>query len=185
MDMRTLEETKMSMEQWLFEETVKLEHEKRKCEEESKRLAQEKQEREEESKQLAQEKRECEEVRKQLEKEQRHVKSAQDQLKRDQSLFDKKWKLLEEEVSKLARDKDAFERHRGFYDRVHEYEKSQNGQNGRVLNGELFFKGVTTADGLKKRYKALLKIYHPDNVDGDSATLLEINKEYDRLNRMV
>jgi chromosome segregation ATPase len=161
-----LEETKMSMEQWLFEETVKLEHGKRLCEEQSERLKQEK--------------RECDEERRRLEKEQRRIKSAEDQLKRDQSLFDKKWELLKEEVAKLASDKQDFERYRKFHERVNEYQNSQS----EPLKGEHFFKGVTTEEGVRKRYKALLKIYHPDNIDGDSATLMEINKEYDRLSRM-
>ena len=34
---------------------------------------------------------------------------------------------------------------------------------------------------VKKRYKQLLKIYHPDNLCGDTETLQEINREYDRL----
>ena len=31
---------------------------------------------------------------------------------------------------------------------------------------------------LKKRYKELLKIFHPDNVCGDNEILLKINEEY-------
>ncbi len=34
---------------------------------------------------------------------------------------------------------------------------------------------------LKKRYKDLLKIYHPDNICGDNEILLKINKEYEEL----
>ena len=34
-----------------------------------------------------------------------------------------------------------------------------------------------------KRYKDLLKIYHPDNTHGDNNIVLAINEEYERLLR--
>ena len=37
---------------------------------------------------------------------------------------------------------------------------------------------------LKKRYKDLIKIYHPDNLDGDTGTIQEINREYERLKKV-
>ena len=49
----------------------------------------------------------------------------------------------------------------------------------------MFFAGVNSLGSLKKRYKDLLKIYHPDNVNGDTEVLQEINREYDRLLRHV
>ena len=51
----------------------------------------------------------------------------------------------------------------------------------RVVSGELFFIGVSSSDSAKKRYKDLIKIYHPDNLEGDTGTIQEINKEYDEL----
>ena len=50
-----------------------------------------------------------------------------------------------------------------------------------VVRGELFFIGVESKTALKKRYKQLLKIYHPDNLCGDTETLQEINRVYHRL----
>ena len=54
-------------------------------------------------------------------------------------------------------------------------------QEAAVVKGELFFIGVQSEIALKKRYKDLIKIYHPDNMCGDTETLQEINREYDRL----
>ena len=34
---------------------------------------------------------------------------------------------------------------------------------------------------LKKRYKDLMKIYHPDNICGDQEILIKINEEYEEL----
>lgn len=46
-----------------------------------------------------------------------------------------------------------------------------------------FFKGVDNQLALRKRYKELLKIYHPDNRCGDAKTLMRIQAEYDALKR--
>lgn len=47
------------------------------------------------------------------------------------------------------------------------------------FTGPGFFGGVTGMNSLRKRYKELLKIYHPDNKYGDSFTVACINKEYE------
>lgn len=44
-----------------------------------------------------------------------------------------------------------------------------------------WFKGVSDSEGLKKRYRDLLKIYHPDNSAGDTSITQQIQKEYDKL----
>lgn len=49
----------------------------------------------------------------------------------------------------------------------------------------LFFKGVDSSAALKKRYKALLKIYHPDNAGGDKEVLQAISAEYETLSRNI
>ena len=41
-----------------------------------------------------------------------------------------------------------------------------------------FFAGTTDAVSIKKRYKELLKIYHPDNGSGDASTSAVINQQY-------
>ena len=50
-------------------------------------------------------------------------------------------------------------------------------------NVKIFFRGVNDTESVKKRYKALLKIYHPDNMNGDNDLVLAINEEYERLLR--
>lgn len=40
-----------------------------------------------------------------------------------------------------------------------------------------YFTGIKTVEGLRKRYRELLKKFHPDNENGS----VEINSEYDRL----
>ena len=50
-------------------------------------------------------------------------------------------------------------------------------------NVKIFFRGVNDTESVKKRYRALLKIYHPDNMNGDNDLVLAINEEYERLLR--
>ena len=41
-----------------------------------------------------------------------------------------------------------------------------------------FFAGCNSRDSVDKKYKSLVKLYHPDNMDGDTAALQEINVQY-------
>ena len=52
------------------------------------------------------------------------------------------------------------------------------------LTPKLFFKGVDSELALKKRYRELTKIFHPDNLNGDTDTLKCINREYDALKKV-
>ena len=47
-----------------------------------------------------------------------------------------------------------------------------------------YFKNVETLEELRKQYKELLKIHHPDN-GGDVADMQEINSEYDKLFKLL
>ena len=96
-----------------------------------------------------------------------------------------KFKILEEELVKLASEKEHVQRQRDFYQKVNEYETHhahrQKVATSNVVKGEMFFSGVGSKQSLKKRYKDLIKIYHPDNLDGDKDTIQEINSEYNKL----
>ena len=43
-----------------------------------------------------------------------------------------------------------------------------------------FFAGCTSRESVDKKYRSLVKLYHPDNMDGDTAALQEINVQYDQ-----
>ena len=95
------------------------------------------------------------------------------QLESQRDLFEQKWNILERETRQLAIDKDKF-------DKV--YREARRSMSN-AENVKIFFKGVEDTASLKKRYKALLKIYHPDNMHGDKELLQAINTEYERLSR--
>lgn len=44
-----------------------------------------------------------------------------------------------------------------------------------------WFVGIKNVDELKKRYRDLMKIYHPDNQAGDTNTVQQIQQEYEKL----
>ena len=46
-----------------------------------------------------------------------------------------------------------------------------------------FFAGCNTPESADRKYKQLVKLYHPDNMDGDTAALQEINVQYDNLKK--
>lgn len=95
-------------------------------------------------------------------------------------LFDMKWNLLEEETRRLAEENKKAEKRRAFFERVNSYQNNDNSYDN-IVHGEMFFKGVASPQALKKRYKDLIKIYHPDSEYGDHQTVQEINREYDTL----
>lgn len=102
----------------------------------------------------------------------------------ERHLFEMKWKVLESELQKLASEKEQVEKQRDFYKRVQSFNDRKSkrvGTGKNIISGEMFFAGVGSEQSLKKRYKDLIKIYHPDNLDGDTDTIQEINREYDKL----
>lgn len=146
----------LEIKKWFFKENMRLQQEKTALENERKAFEDEKNNYESEFK-----------------KDSMKVNMSRKQLDREKKIFDMKWKMLEEELYKLATEKDEFNR-----------EKKELQFVGKHSSYEIFFVGVNNADSLKKRYKELLKIFHPDNLNGDTRTLQEINKEYDSLKRI-
>ena len=134
---------------------------------ESVRISQEKQE-------LADEKRKLEVERKKL--------------NREKELFDKQWKIVERELRKIGNDRDSIARDKAYIERekanLKKMQQQQKMQASNVtVKSGTFFAGVVGAAGLRKRYRDLLKIYHPDSGNGDSATFLAINKEYEMVKK--
>ena len=104
-------------------------------------------------------------------------------MEREQELFDMKVKILEEELMKLAAEKKEVELKKSFYEQLamREEESRRRLEESVVIRGEMFFRGVGNKKSLKKRYKDLIKIYHPDNLNGDKDTIQEINMEYEKM----
>lgn len=49
----------------------------------------------------------------------------------------------------------------------------------------MYFAGINDVEALKKRYHDLLKIYHPDNQNGEVGTMQQIQQEYEYLSEKL
>lgn len=118
----------------------------------------------------------------------RKVLSERKRLKDETSFFDKKLQILQNGFLQLDMDRKKFERDKRMYEsrKANDTSTSSNGSN-YLYKGQTpdFFKGVNNILGLKKRYRDLLKIFHPDNLCGDSDTVLEINRQYEALKKKM
>ena len=93
-------------------------------------------------------------------------------ISRQELLFEQKWKILEVEIQDLAQKREEL--------------KQQSIQvQGCQEPPCFFFRGITNVLTLKKRYKDLIKIYHPDNLAGDTLAIQEINKQYEELQQKL
>lgn len=111
-----------------------------------------------------------------------------EKLKEQESFFDKKFKILEMGFAQLDADRKSFEAKK----RAFEYSRSfirKSRKRNRFRNWQkkrhAVFPRRDTPLALKKRYKDLIKIYHPDNSCGDKWILQQINTEYDRLKNVI
>ena len=114
-------------------------------------------------------------------KEKREFEARIHTLEQQEKQFELKWDMLIRETQKLADDKKQFERKKKFFEHVQVNAEDSYSQTDNIVHGEMFFSGVSTQKALKKRYKELIKIYHPDGESGDTATVAEINREYEDL----
>lgn len=97
-------------------------------------------------------------------------------MEKEKRIFDMEWKMLEEGWRRLAAEREQLER---FHSGGEDEETSEF--IFRNMSVSLFFSGVKNTRALKKRYKDLIKIFHPDNGAGDTEVLQRINEEYETL----
>lgn len=143
---------------------------------ESERLKEERQELLDERRQL---KKDQIELEKQLSEYAIKKKLDEKMMHSQKELFEKKFKILEMELQKLAEEKARLEKEKNFYKAVNanlEREKEIDPSEVRML-----FRGIDNLADLKKRYKQLIKIFHPDNINGDTSVIQEINRQFDEL----
>ena len=96
----------------------------------------------------------------------------------DQALFDQRLKILNNGFEQLNNDKKKLQNEFVRLEREKAYQKENEYDAIDVL-----FRGVNSALALKKRYKDLMKIFHPDNISGDQDMVQLINQEYSELCR--
>lgn len=134
-------------------------------------------------------------MRKQLEEDKRkfraekeifkkNSKRISENLEKKRKIFEAQWRLLEGELLKLAAEKERLKKEKEFFREVHNFEKRAERDSGVLPIPKMFFAGVKSEESLKKRYKELMKIYHPDNLGGDGDIVLLINREYNNMKKL-
>ena len=168
-DMRKIEEiiANGSMDElaelrlWLFKESVRLENRESALDERYERL---------EADEMA--------FKNKVDAIERKLETATRKLTNDKALFEQRLEILNNGFDQLSSDRkrlDAeyrrLERERA-YQRENEYDAM-----------DLLFRGANTPLTIKKRYKELMKMFHPDNICGDAEMVRLINQEYEDLCR--
>jgi len=124
-------------------------------------------------------------------KENARLENAKRELDRERRLleeetvfFDKKLAILKDGFRKLDEDRQVLERQKRELarERTSYLEDHSGAGRGSVLEEtvQTLFRGTDNSLTLRKRYRDLVKIFHPDNLCGDEELVQMINREYIR-----
>ena len=118
-----------------------------------------------------------------LSRENSRLLSERSRLKQEESFFDKKMEILQGGFAQLEADRRELEKKRLMLEAEEKVYKDSMMQNKAVDLAGILFQGVKSPLALKKRYRDLIKIFHPDNIAGDHEMVLRINKIYEELKK--
>ena len=105
-------------------------------------------------------------------------------LKEESIFFEQKMEILQNGFRQLEDDRRQLERERKSLQAERETQANRSIDcfgDGSIV--ELLFRNATNPLILRKRYKDLIKIYHPDNIAGDEELVQMINREFARRRR--
>lgn len=165
MNAQSLDELKKA-KLWLFQENIRLQNEKNSIDEMQDKFIQEKAR-----------------FRKDMDALNHRIVVEQKRLKEESLFFEKKMEILQEGFRKLEEDKKRFNKEKKLYETNQSYQQSFNVP-GKYINMDEFvgvlFRNTNSLLSLRKRYRDLMKIFHPDNNSGDAELVQLINKEFAR-----
>ncbi len=122
---------------------------------------------------------EVQEMQKEMARQNQSLLDMQKKLKKDELFFQQKMEILKGGFAQLAADRKELERERILLDGKRDELQRQGNVSSESI--QLFFSGVRNPLTLKKRYRDLIKIFHPDNLCGDTKLLQQINRTYETL----
>lgn len=104
----------------------------------------------------------------------------QKRIKEEEQFIEKKMQILKDGFNKLERDRKSFESEQLL---LEEKKKTEYLTLGKLPEGDrlahVLFRSAVGDKSVQKRYRELLKIFHPDNKDGDAELVQYIMKEYE------
>lgn len=102
-------------------------------------------------------------------------------LKQDEQFFEKKMDILRNGFAQLDIERKSLQRERLEWGAEKNIQERKQKSVQQEEAAALLFQGVNSQLALKKRYKDLLKMFHPDNVAGDTQMVVIINRIYEEL----
>lgn len=144
---------------WLFRENMRLENERREFEQQKDKFL-----------------RERVKLRDELDTLNRRTVQERKRLKEENLFFDKKMAILQDGFRQLEEDRKRFEQEKkAFLSMQQEREADRIGDDELAA---LLFRSARNPLALRKRYRDLIRIFHPDNLFGDEELALSINREF-------
>lgn len=163
---------------WLFEENIRLQAEAKRLEELENELNEKEQLIKQQSDKFIKERTEFREEMTLLTGQ---VTRERQRLKQDELFFEKKMEILKAGYADLEREKKEIEAEKIRFEARESFYGDDDVPGYGAPIARSLFKGITNPLMLKKRYKDLVKIYHPDNLAGDHDLFKAITLEYERL----
>lgn len=102
-------------------------------------------------------------------------------LREENIFFDKKLEILKEGFAQLDADRRALNREKKAFIAEKNARLKEKSFREKSITGDvadILFRGINNPLALRKRYRDLVKIYHPDNIFGDEEMIQIINREY-------
>lgn len=112
----------------------------------------------------------------------RKMTNEQRRIKKDHQLVEEKLEIIKDGFQKLDMDRRRLDKEWARLTAEKEF-MEEHGLYDGLPEVSVFFHGVKNPLTLKKRYKDLTKIFHPDNLAGDTEIIQKINREYESLKR--
>lgn len=108
----------------------------------------------------------------------------QKRLREEHMFFEKKLAILQQGFKELEEDRKKLEQERKQLKYAQSSQRQTAGSSESIRDAEefvaLLFRNINSPLTLQKRYRDLVKIYHPDNFCGDEYLVQLINKEFKR-----
>ena len=151
------------MKLWLFKESIRLSNEKHELEMQRRDFLNERENTREENRRYEE-----------------HLAVRGKQLRREEELIARKHEVIKRGFEELDLDRQALiAREASLRSQEAAFEEKRAG-GFREVN-EVLFRGADNILLLKKRYKDLMKMFHPDCPGGDAEMVKSLNRTYDRL----
>lgn len=120
-------------------------------------------------------------LRTELDELNRRIAMERKRLKEEELFFEKKMAILKDGFRRLEEDRRSLERERRLLTQEKQtyHTKADYGAVGDEVVAVLF-RNANNPLTLRKRYRDLVKIFHPDNLLGDAELMQAINREFVR-----